>query len=124
MQNQSSLQRKPRRDWKPIVLLRLLLALAGVAFYSFLAFFVVIFVIMAYIIHMVASFIQNPDFTRRDAQRWTNRISWTWIDGFAECWKFFMHGGDQQVLATFFSQVSKPLIEFCGMLWDAMTFRE
>ncbi len=124
MQNQSSLQQKPSfKGWKT-VLIRLLLALVGVAFYSFFAFFVVIFVIMAYIINMVASFIQNPDFTSRDARRWTNRISWTWIDGFAQCWKFFMHGGDQQVLATFFSQVSKPLIEFCGKVWDAMTFRE
>ena len=124
MQNQSSLQQKPRRGWKPIILLRLLLALLGIAFYSFFAFFVVILVIMAYIINMVASYIQPPDFTRRDAQRWTNRISWTWIDGFGACWKFLIHGGDQQVFSTFFSQVSKPLIEFCGMLWDAMTFRE
>ncbi len=120
MQKPSSLQQKPSfKGWKT-VLIRLLLALVGVAFYLFFAFFV----IMAYVIHMVASFIQHPDFTSRDARRWTDRISWTWIDGFVECWKFFMHGGDQQLLATFFSQVSKPLIAFCGMLWDAMTFRE
>ncbi len=124
MQNQSSLQQKPRRGWKPIVLLRLLLALLGVVFYSLFACVVIVFVIMVYAIHMIASFIQAPDFTRRDAQRWTNRISWTWIDGFVECWKFLLHGGDQRVFSTFFSQVSKPLIEFCGMLWDAMTFRE
>jgi len=124
MQNQSALQQKPRRGWKPIVLLRLLLALLGIAFYSLLTLFAMVFVIMAYVIHMVASFIQAPDFTRRDAQRWTNRISWTWIDGFGACWKFLIHGGDQQVFSTFFSQVSSPLIAFCGMLWDAMTFRE
>src|SRR5260370_5269526 len=124
MQNQSSLQQQPRRGWKPIILLRLLLALLGIAFYSFFTFFVIVFVIMAYIINMVASFIQNPDFTRRDAQRWTNRISWTWIDGFVACWKFLIHGGDQQLFSTFISQVSSPLIAFCGMLWDAMTFRE
>src|SRR5258708_18296568 len=124
MQNQSSLQQKPSfRGWKT-ALIRLLLALLGVAFYSFLAFFVVIFVVMAYIINMIASFIQHPDFTSRDAQRWTNRISWTWIDGFGACWKFLIHGGDQQVFSTFFSQVSPPLIELCGCLWDAMTFRE
>jgi hypothetical protein len=124
MQSQSSLQQKPRRGWKPIILLRLLLALLGIAFYSFFAFFVIIFVIMAYIINMVASFIQHPDFTRKDARRWTKRISWAWIDGFVECWKFFRDGGDQQVFSTFFSHVSLPLIAFCGMLWDAMTFRE
>jgi len=124
MQNHSSLQQKPRRGWKPIVLLRLLLALVGIAFYSLFALFVIVFVIMAYIIHMVASFIQHPDFTSRDAQRWTKRISWTWIDGFGTCWKFFRDGGDENLLSTFFSQVSSPLIEFCGMLWDAMTFRE
>ena len=124
MQNQSSLQQKPRRGWKPIVLLRLLLALLGVVFYSLFAFVAMVVVITTYVIHMIASFIQAPDFTRRDAQRWTNRISWTWIDGFGACWKFLIHGGDQQVFSTFFSQVGKPLIEFCGMLWDAMTFRE
>jgi len=101
-----------------------LLALVGIAFYSLFALFVIVFVIMAYIIHMVASFIQHPDFTSRDAQRWTKRISWTWIDGFGTCWKFFRDGGDENLLSTFFSQVSSPLIEFCGMLWDAMTFRE
>ncbi len=124
MQSQSSLQQKPRRGWKPIILLRLLLALLGIAFYSCLAFVVIVFMIMVYVIHMVASFIQAPDFTRRDAQRWANRISWTWIDGFGACWKFLIHGGDQQLFSTFFSQVSSPLIAFCGMLWDAMTFRE
>jgi hypothetical protein len=124
MQNHSSLQQKPRRGWKPIILLRLLLALIGIAFYSFLAFFVVFLVIIAYIINMVASYIQPPDFTRRDARRWTNKISWTWIDGFAECWKFLLHGGDQRVFSTFFSQASPPLIAFCGQLWDSMTFRE
>ncbi len=124
MQSQSSLQQKPHRGWKPIVLLRLLLALLGVVFYSCFAFFVIVFVIMAYVINMIASFIQAPDFTRRNAQRWTNRISWTWIDGFAECWKFLIHGGDQQGFSTFFSQVSPPLIAFCGQLWDSMTFRE
>src|SRR5712672_1992513 len=124
MQKPSSLQQKPSfKGWKT-VLIRLLLAIVGIAFYSLFALFVIVFVIMAYIINMVASFIQHPDFTRRDAQRWTNRISWTWIDGFGACWKFFMHGGDQQVFSTFFSQVSSPLIAFCGMLWDAMTFRE
>lgn len=124
MQNQSSLQEKPRRGWNPIILLRLVLALLGIVFYSLFAFVVIVVVIMAYVINMIASFIQAPDFTRRDAQRWTNRISWTWIDGFGACWKFLMHGGDQQLLATFFSQVSPPLIAFCGKLWDSMTFRE
>src|SRR5947207_7943744 len=94
--------KKPRRDWKP-VLLRFLLALVGIALYSLLTLFAIVFVIMAYVINMVASFIQNPDFTRRDAQRWTNRISWTWIDGFGACWTFLLHGGDQQVFSTFFS---------------------
>src|SRR6266446_1727623 len=103
MQNQSSLQQKPSfKGWKT-VLIRLLLALVGVAFYSFFAFFVIVFVIMASIINMVASFIQHPDFTSRDTRRWTNRISWTWIDGFVACWKFFRDGGDQQVFSTFFS---------------------
>jgi hypothetical protein len=123
MQKPSSLQEQPHRDWK-LALLRLLLALLGIAFYSLFTFFVIVFVIMASIINMVASFIQHPDFTSRDARRWTNRINWTWIDGFVACWKFFMHGGDQQLLSTFFSQVSKPLIEFCGQMWDSMTLRE
>src|SRR5947207_794390 len=114
MQKQSSLQQKPSfKGWKT-VLIRLLLSLTGIAFYSLFTLFAIVFVIMAYVIHMVASFIQAPDFTSRDARRWTNRISWTWIDGFAQCWKFLLHGGDQQVFSTFFSQVSKPLIEFCG----------
>ena len=40
----------------------------------------------------------------------TNRISWTWIDGFVECWKFFRDGGNENLLSTFFSQVSSLVI--------------
>ncbi len=67
MQEPSSRQERSRRGKTPIVLLRVVLALLALVFYSLFTLVAIVFTVMIYLIHLAASIIQAPDVTSRDA---------------------------------------------------------
>lgn len=105
-------------------LIRVLLAAAGMAFYFFLAFFVLVFMGIAAVINNASHSIRQERLTGfNNVPTWSNRMSWMVIDGWKNCIKYAIHGGNSRLFVTFFSECRKPLIKIAAKYWDQETRR-
>ena len=115
-------QRLAAINWKAvgIILARILLGMAGMAFYLFIAIFGSIIGIMATVANLADSYVFRYSNTKyiNSAEKWGNRTFYMLWNGLWKCLKFIFVGGDTDLLSEFWHQTSGPLIHISGQIWD------